>query len=357
MKRIMKQSLAILLALCLCAALLVQGSAASNSLTKQIRDDYRAILPDYPQHDIFWVTYGFYDIDKNGIPELLIHDGTCEMDAKYHFYTHDGYKAIYLGAVDGFHAAPFEMPDDNGVYIHMGHMGSECISTVSIVDGKLVVQEGEWRDIGDGDYTSLDGYITEIRTENPALVNRIKTRAIAAPTNLKAYSNKTTSVKLKWAAVKDAKGYVVYLYDAAKQSYQKLGKTAKTGCTINGLTSGSKYKFAVKAYLRDGGKIKYSVLSLPMTTATRPQAPVVREASVAGEPGLQWDKVSGATGYIVYYGGETGESYEKILKTSMTSFTFWETLEHNAYYKVYAYISVGGKTIKSVASNVVVVAP
>ena len=357
MKRIMKQALAILLALCLCAALLVQGSAASNSLTKQIKTDYKEILQYYYGGDYAWITYAVYDIDKDGIPELLVRNGTCEADYMYLIYTHNGARAVYLGQVSGGHASLHEIPDRNGVYVHYGHMGSECITTVKIVNQGLYVKNGEWRDIGDGDYTSLDGYITEIRTENPALVNRIKTRAIAAPTNLKAYSNKTTSVKLKWDAVKDAKGYVVYLYDAAKQSYQKLGKTAKTGCTINGLTSGSKYKFAVKAYLRDGGKIKYSVLSLPMTTATRPQAPVVREASVAGEPGLQWDKVSGATGYIVYYGGETGASYEKILKTSMTSFTFWETPEHNAYYKVYAYISVGGKTIKSVASNVVVVAP
>ena len=355
MKRLMKQSLAILLAICLCAALLVQGTAASNSLTKQIKTDYKEILQYYYGGEYAWITYAVYDIDKDGIPELFVRNGTCEADYMYIIYTHNGTRAVYLGQVNGGHSALYAVPNQNGVYVHTAHMGSECITTVKIVNQGLYVKNGEWRDVGDGDYTSLDGYISEIETDNPTLINRIKTRAIAAPTDLKASSNKTTSLKLTWQKVKDAKGYVVYLYDAAKQSYQKLGTTAKAAYTVKGLTSGSKYKFAVKAYLRDGGKIKYSVLSLPLTTATRPQAPVVRETTIAGEPGLQWDKVPGATGYIVYYGGETGESYEKILKTSMTSFVFWEIPEHNAYYKVYAYSSVGGKTIKSVASNVVVV--
>ena len=46
--------------------------------------------------------------------------------------------------------------NQNGVYVHTAHMGSECITTVKIVNQGLYVKNGEWRDVGDGDYTSLE---------------------------------------------------------------------------------------------------------------------------------------------------------------------------------------------------------
>ena len=353
--KMIKRALCLLLSAVLAFSCVSAAAAGSDSLTARIKRDYKAILREHPDVDFIWITYAIYDIDKNGVPELLLRNGTCEMDFMYEIYTHDGSKAVYLGETFGGHASLHEIPDRNGVYVHYGHMGSECINTVRILNGKVVVQEGEWRDIGDGEYTKLGGYILELRTAETTLVDQIKTKAVAAPTDLKAAANKTTAVKLRWTKVPEAKGYVVYQYDAAKNAFQKLGKTGKTSYTVKGLASGTKLQFAVKSYKSVNGTVKYSVLTLPLQTATRPQAPTLQAKDSAYGVMLSWNKVPGASGYIVYYGGEDGKSYEKILKTQTTSFLLWEDVEHDAYYKAYAYIEVDGKTIKSVSSEPVLV--
>ena len=52
--------------------------------------------------------YALYDIDSNGIIELIVEEGTCEQDRTQHVYTINGDKAKYLGCYNAWHLAIYK---------------------------------------------------------------------------------------------------------------------------------------------------------------------------------------------------------------------------------------------------------
>lgn len=80
--------------------------------------------------------YKLYDVDKDGIPELIISYGTCEADYHDEVYTYDnGLKDV--GLIYTGHSGIYSDPDKNGMLIMMAHSGYQCIDEVTLVDGKL----------------------------------------------------------------------------------------------------------------------------------------------------------------------------------------------------------------------------
>ena len=90
----------------------------------------------------------------------------------------------------------------------------------------------------------------------------------AKVTGLEAVYSSTTSVKLKWNAVKKATGYKIYKYIDSQKKYVALKKTKKAEETVNGLKEGTTYKFAVRAYRKVDGTVYYGKYSdkLKLTT-------------------------------------------------------------------------------------------
>ena len=84
--------------------------------------------------------YFKYDIDKDGVDELLLQEGTCEADYMYHVYTIQNKKSVSLGSISGSHSM-FYADEEGGKYSYiyqvMGHMGYEHLSKVEIKDGKV----------------------------------------------------------------------------------------------------------------------------------------------------------------------------------------------------------------------------
>lgn len=60
--------------------------------------------------------YGIYDIDKNGIPELIIEDYYNATESTYHIYTYDGSGASYIGSYPGIHSSLYEYNGSGFVY-------------------------------------------------------------------------------------------------------------------------------------------------------------------------------------------------------------------------------------------------
>ena len=107
------------------------------------------------------------------------------------------------------------------------------------------------------------------------------------------------SVLLSWSTVSGASQYAVYYITGGK--WYNAGTTTATAMTVSGLTNGTKYGFAVKAYISG----KWSAITTADIVYATPEAavtkPVITKAQGQdGRVALNWTSVNGATNYAVY---------------------------------------------------------
>ena len=109
--------------------------------------------------------YYLYDIDKDGIPELILKRGTCEADYNGEIYKNDGY-AVRAAVYDiGMgHMGFYSEPGENGILFNWGHMGSHDLERVTLkkVDWSYELQSEELISEfieGDGEYTEVSSVV------------------------------------------------------------------------------------------------------------------------------------------------------------------------------------------------------
>ena len=162
---------------------------------------------------------------------------------------------------------------------------------------------------------------------------------------LKASSNKTNSVKLSWNKVSGASGY--YVYQQKNGKWSKIKTTKSTSYTVPKLKSGTTYKFAIKAYKTSNSSAITSASYSTVTTSTKPATVNLKLTAGSKKATVKWNKVTGATGYKVYYKTSKKGSW-KLLKTTgsgTTSYTKTGLTKGKTYYfTVKAVRTTGGKT-------------
>ena len=113
-------------------------------------------------------------------------------------------------------------------------------------------------------------------------------------------------IKLTWDEQEDVDGYQIYRATSKKGAYKKAA-TVKgdrdTSYIDTGLTCGKTYYYKVTAYKRINGKTVYSKFCSAMSAFPKPAKTRNLEVQYTGYPGffkLEWDKVSGASGYQLW---------------------------------------------------------
>ncbi len=150
-------------------------SESSAEVTSDVyRSAYEPLLDrayeDYREHFSEYLTYFLYDMDKDGVKELLLKTGTCEADYMYEIYTAENGRSVFLGEISGFHSAFYQ--DETGgsqdyIIQVQGHMGVETICHVRLRDKRPEVEEISTRELSaeEGYYSNaypLEGaYITD----------------------------------------------------------------------------------------------------------------------------------------------------------------------------------------------------
>ena len=151
---------------------------------------------------------------------------------------------------------------------------------------------------------------------------------VSATEKLTATSTADTAT-LTWKKVSKATGYRVYRIVNGKLKTVKTLK--KNKYTVEKLTAGETYKFAVKTYRTQNGKTYWSskyksvtVKTKPMPKPTKPTATSTKDTVT-----LKWNKVAGATGYRVfqYNNGE----WVRIKTQSGTSLKITSLKENKTY--------------------------
>ncbi len=159
----------------------------------------------------------------------------------------------------------------------------------------------------------------------------------------KVYSTaEKNSIKLKWSSVKNATGYTVYL--CSGKQMKELGKTTSTSYNVTKLKPGRKYRFAVRAYIKQSGKTAWSPDYKYADFYTAPTAPtVVKATRTDSVVTLRWSSVTGATGYRVYV---YNNGWKKVKSTTSTSCKITGLKSGKKYiYCVKPYIKHSGEVI------------
>lgn len=145
----MKKACSIVLALCL----LFSFPALASAEETDWQDAYAAILDERQaeleaQAQDSWIDttlgcgYTLYDIDKDGVPELMTKLGTCEAD--YHgeiFSFRDGEVLCVCDDLGLGHSSYYSDPDENGIVLFGGHMGYAWAQRLTLAGDSLQSEE------------------------------------------------------------------------------------------------------------------------------------------------------------------------------------------------------------------------
>ncbi len=159
----------------------------------------------------------------------------------------------------------------------------------------------------------------------------------ATPVNTVAQNVKATAgnakVTLTWSAVSGATKYRVRRNDGTK--WVNLEDVATTSYTDKAVTNGTKYSYAIYAYVNGAwGDASAIVSATPANTA----AQNVKAAATSGKITVTWSAVSGATKYRVRrHDGSAWSNYKDLADTSLVDAAV--TAGTTYKYAVYAYVN------------------
>ena len=142
----------------------------------------------------------------------------------------------------------------------------------------------------------LNGAWTSVSSSD--IVYATPTAAVEKPKITKA-EGQDGQVALNWTSVNGATNYAVYTY--LNGTWSVAGYRTATGMYVRNLTNGTKYGFAVKAYVNGAWTSISSsdiVYATPVSAAAKPV--ITKAQGQNGRVALNWTSVSGATNYAVY---------------------------------------------------------
>lgn len=190
-----------------------------------------------------------------------------------------------------------------------------------------------------GGYTYVNAEVTDI----PSTV-----------TGIRSTSNTSTSNTITWNASTKAEGYEIYQWIGTTDSYKLIGTTTSTKFTNSKKSSGTMYKYKVRAFNNVDGQRIEGAYSSEFTTCTLPANVSFSLCSTDVDSiTLNWNKVSKATGYQVEM--YTNGTWKTLSTLSGTSYTASGLSQNTAYrFRVrairnYNYINYyGGYTEKDI---------
>ncbi len=152
------------------------------------------------------------------------------------------------------------------------------------------------------------------------------------------------SVTLKWNGTQGAKGYRIFEYnDETKKWEIVLRATHKTSATIELLSPGTSYTFAVRPYYNTGSEIIWAYNYIKTAVYTKLAAPELKAAhsSASGRVTISWSKSPDSTGYQIWVSETKSTGYKKVSNFTIRSTYLYDYESGKTYYfKVRAYKKV-----------------
>lgn len=170
-----------------------------------------------------------------------------------------------------------------------------------------------------------------------------------APDNPQVVSSTTSSIKIKWDAVKMASDYTVYQKKNGK--WKKLGTTKKKTYTVKKLKSATCCQFKIQANMKMDGKTFSSAKSETGYAATKPKSTTItkftrlakkkRGSATYYGVKIHWKKLAGVKKYTIYYklpGDNKIKELGNYSGTSATAYLEWYSGSKKCTFYVQPYI-------------------
>lgn len=169
--------------------------------------------------------------------------------------------------------------------------------------------------------------------------------------NFRVTDISSRSFRLSWDEVEGADYYALYKYNEVTGVFDRVNFFKKTSVKIK-KPSGSITAYKIGAVKRHGSKKLYGELSDAQYGITTPKKPVVTASVKDGRVTLSWERLEGATGYVIYKKTDEGYKKVKVVSGKKTKYTF-KKLKEGSTYKVRASMRVADTVYYSKYSSAV----
>lgn len=127
---------------------------------------------------------------------------------------------------------------------------------------------------------------------------------------------------VSWDAVKGAATYQIYRATSKKGSYTKVGTTDKLSYEDNAAVAGKVYYYKAVAVSKKGSTANSKYSNIVSVTTKCGQPSVTVSKNEKGYPVLEWNEISGATKYEVYYATTKNGTYKKLAVAYAEYYTY-----------------------------------
>ena len=213
-----------------------------------------------------------------------------------------------------------------------GHAENDTVNypLIVLIDGnnriRKITQGAQTAEYLESEIKNFTDTIAPPQTPTPAPIT------VPNVTGLKA-SSSAESVKLSWKKVSKADGYRLYQYSGSTWK-QIASFKPKTGSsyTVDNLKAATNYRFAVKAFINQNGKLVLSKSYASIYTSTNPKAVNFTASAGRKKVTLSWKKVKGAASYRVCYKTSQKGAWKTLKNTKSTKFTKKNLKSKKTYY-------------------------
>ena len=158
--------------------------------------------------------------------------------------------------------------------------------------------------------------------------------ALPAPTELSATADGSEEIDLEWDSVDEATSYVIYRATSSSSTYTQIATAKTTNYTNTDLPDDTTYYYKVKAKNSSGTSAFSPAAHATTEESDTLSAPKSLNAEVVSSSriDLEWHSVSVATSYYVYKSTSSSGGYNKLGKTTNTSYKCTGLSEDTTYY-------------------------
>lgn len=229
------------------------------------------------------------------------------------------------------------------------------IGTVTIdSESEVASARQAYEQLTEEEKASVGNYqlLTEAEQELAQIKEKRETFCAGMP-KVTAKSVSYNSIQISWESYEDAKSYYVYRKTAGK-SFQRIAwvkDLTDLSYTDHTAVTGTTYYYTVKAASDSWGAPVYSKYVTNLKAQAVPQRSVIQKVQTWGYNAVKvtWDKVSGASGYRLYYKTSPNGTYHYVTQIGSGSTTSYvhtgRTTGQTYYYLMRAYRTVNGKQV------------